>query len=145
MINPNDVADAAASKLVTNKVSLGITDAASIAEDTDAKDLRPPYCGVFANFENESIQESADSTQIGVPVEIKVLCSSSENKTAHLSFAEAFILANKVVTLLKGLLTVGSDEVVLMLRKRPFEILRNAADQSVVQVNFYYELKAVGE
>ncbi|MEW5799972.1 MAG: hypothetical protein AB1728_13305 [Bacteroidota bacterium] len=145
MINPNDVADAVAATLVANKTTLGITDASVIAEDADVKPMRPPHAGVFADFEYEAGQQTSDTTQICVPVEIKILCFSTECKTAALAFAEAFGIAVKIVALMKGVLTVGSDEVTLKIRKKPFEILRNSAEQSVVQVNVYYELTSVGE
>jgi hypothetical protein len=142
---PNDVADAIKDKLVTNKVSIGIKDALVLSEDSDAKSLRPPYAGIVMDFEDDSEQETPDTVQIGVPVEMKVLCSSTENKTAALSFQEAYAIANHVIMILKGSLTVGPNEIVLLLRKRPFSIIRNSAEQCVLQVNLYYTIDAVGE
>lgn len=143
MITPDLVATAVVAKLNTNKVSLAIKDAEEISEDTASK-LRPPWCGVFCDFDQESLNSSADDVQFEVPCEVKILCSSSDNKTAALSFAESFILANKVILLMKGVLAVESNEITLLLRKKPFEIIRNAADQCVLQVNMYYHLDAVG-
>ena len=145
MISPEVVAQAIADVLVTNKLAIGIKDSSVISEDTDAKPLRPPYAAVFIDFEDESNQESADTSQIGVPVETKILCSSGENKTAALSFAQAFQIALKVITQLKGSLTTDDGDVVMMLRKRPISIIRNTAEQCVVQANLYYNIDAIGE
>ncbi|MFZ4620967.1 MAG: hypothetical protein ACOYNS_10430 [Bacteroidota bacterium] len=145
MISPDEVTSAIAAKLEANKATLGIKDSAEFSEDADAKDLRPPYAGVFADFEDDASQEDPGTTQFDVPVEMKILCSSGSNKKAKHSFLEAFTIAGKVITLLKGALAVNSGEVVLMLRKRPFNIIRNSAEQTVVQVNLYYTIDAVGE
>jgi hypothetical protein len=144
MISPEVVAQTIAEVLVTNKVTIGIKDSSVISEDTDAKPLRPPYAAVFIDFEDEANQEAADTSQINVPVETKILCSSGENRTAALSFQEAFQIANKVITTLKGSLTTDDGEVVLMLRKRPFTIIRNSAEQCIVQANLYYTIDAIG-
>lgn len=145
MITPDEVTAAIAAKLNTNKVAIGIKDAIVFSEDSDTNGLRPPYAGVIADFEEDAEQEVPDTTQIGVPVETKILCSSGNNKNAASSFKEAFLIGNSVINTLKGALTVGSSEVVLLLRKRPFSIIRNSAEQAVIQVNLYYIIDAVGD
>lgn len=145
MITPDAVADAIKDKLITNKSSLSIKDASVLSEDSDVKGLRPPYAGVIVDFEEEAGNMTSDATLLDIPVELKILCSSGENKTAALSFREAFTIAGKVIELLKGPLTVSTEEIIILIRKRPFTIVRNAADQCVVQANLYYELKSVGE
>ncbi len=148
LIPPPDVVNAIAAKIGTNKTTVGVEDFGAISEDTKSGALRPPYAAVFQDFEKDSDQETGDSVMLAVPVEIKVLCSSSKNQTAALSFAEAFLIATKIITLIKGTLsvTVGAEtvEVQILLRKKPFDILMNKADQAIVQVNFYYEIDAVG-
>ncbi len=145
MTTPDAVAGAVKDKLIANKTALKIKDAQVLSEDTDDKGIRPPYAGVIVDFDEEAAGETSDTTQLDVPVEVKVLCSSSENKTAAASFQEAFTLASAVIKLLKGALTVDTEEVTLLLRKRPYTIVRNAADQCVIQANLYYQLSAVGE
>lgn len=148
MISPNNVETAVALKLNTNKATLGITKAEIISEDAEESKFRPPYCAVFADFQEPSDNTSADTVQMEVPCEIKVLCASSEKKSAALAFAEAFQLANDVVNLLRGEITVteGDTDITVFLfsRKKPFDIMRKAADGSVVQVNLYYLIDSVG-
>jgi len=145
MITPDLAAAAVREALLANKESIGIKDAAVLSEDTDSKPLRPPYAGVIADFEDESEQETGDTVQLDVPVEIKILCSSGEHKKASLAFQEAFTIATKVITHAKTTLTTEDGEFTLMLRKRPFTIIRNAADQCVIQANLYYYIGAIGE
>ncbi|NUN68833.1 MAG: hypothetical protein HUU02_03885 [Bacteroidetes bacterium] len=145
MITPDIAAAAVREVLHTNRASIGIKDAEVLSEDTDSKPLRPPYAGVIADFEDESLQATDDTVQIDVPVEIKILCSSGEHKNASLAFQEAFGIAIKVITHAKTTLTTDDGEFTLMLRKRPFTIIRNAADQCVIQANLYYYIGAIGE
>ncbi|KAB2967522.1 hypothetical protein [Zoogloea sp.] len=144
MITPDQVSEAVASKLIEHKQTVGVTDAASLSEDTDAKPLRPPYIGVIVDFEEESSAETGDNVLMDVPVEVKVLCASAENKSAALSFQQAWAMAEKSIALLKGVLSVEDEEVDLMLRRRPVTILRNSAEQCVIQVNLYFNINAVG-
>lgn len=149
LVPPSDVVEAIADKIALNHVLLGIKDSGAISQDTKSGELSPPYCVVFADFDQDAQSETGDSVLLGVPVEIKVLCSSGQNTKAALSFAEAFAIVNKAITLVKGTLpvTIGVEttEVQILLRKKPFDILSNKANQVLLQINFYYELDAVGE
>ncbi|MFA6470124.1 MAG: hypothetical protein WCW35_14610 [Bacteroidota bacterium] len=146
MILPNEVVDAIVSKILLNKSDLAITDCISISEDTKTKEIAPPYCAVFADFQSDSADITGDNVLLDVPVEIKILCSSGDNRSAAESFIEAFAIANKIMTLIRGIVTTsGGAEAEIITRRKPFEILTHKADQTIVQVNFYYELKSVGE
>ena len=144
MIEPDKVVTGGAAKMNLNLATLGITKASELSEDAEESKLRPPYCGIFADFDSESSYGTNDEVQVQVPVEIKILCCSAEKKTAALAFAEAFTIASKISQLMPGQLSVDGGEVTLFLRKKPFDIIRNASDGAVVQVNFYYHLDSVG-
>ncbi len=147
-IAPNYVVDALVQVITDNKVSIGVKKAVAISEDAEDKELQPPYCAAYANFELDSEQSTGEDMPLHIPVEIKILCSSKDNKSAALSFAESFRIANSVINLLRGPISVTIDSVAyqveIHVRKKPFEILKNTADQTIVQANLYYEIDTAG-
>lgn len=96
MIQPTLMIEKAVDVLRTNKVAIGITDAEEIAEDW-SKNLKPPYCGVYADTEEETDQQSAGADLIDVPISINVACCSAEAKDAKDSFNQAWAIARKVI------------------------------------------------
>lgn len=142
MINPDDIAQAVNTLIHDNRSTVGNKDEAVLSEDQTSQ-LKPPYCGVFADFEIEAEGMWGNDVLQNLPAEIKILVCSSKNKTAAESIAECLTIAEAVITLCRKSYTVGTETVQLHIRPRPFEWLSKKADQSVLQINFYFYMVAL--
>jgi hypothetical protein len=131
-----------------NKNAIGVNGAEEISEDW-SKNLKPPYCGVFADTEEESEQVSTMGDLIDIPISIKIVCCSSEKRTARDAMNEAWSIARKILQYVKGEYTFNQADletdpgkptytVLLRPKRMPREILSKTAKQSVVQVNLFY-------
>ena len=148
MIPPGKMIEKVVALLNANKQAIGIKAAIEISEEP-SKNLTPPYCGVFADTENETDQAATNNMLLAVPIEVKVWCFSSEKQTGAQSFAQAWEIARNAASKIVGPYTFTPEEmeiesevsktVPLKLRKRPRDVQAKKAKQSVVVLNLYYE------
>ncbi len=101
MVTPSQVIAAILTKLNANLEDVGIKQAEEASEDIQDSQLKPPYCLVYANFE-DAAKVSDGGTPFDIPITIGVACVSTDKATASESFSEAFTIATEVIKLLQG-------------------------------------------
>lgn len=101
MTTPTQVIAAIVAKLNANLSTVGIKQVEEASEDIQDSQLKPPYCLVYANFE-DAAKVSDGGTPFDIPITIGVACVSTEKISAAESFSEAFTIAAEVIKLLQG-------------------------------------------
>lgn len=101
MTTPSQVIAAIIDKIEDNLDDIGINQVEEASEDIQDSELAPPYCLVYANFE-DAAKVSDGGNPFDIPVTIGVACVSADKKTASESFSEAFSVATEIIKLLPG-------------------------------------------
>lgn len=147
MVTPSQVIAAVIAKIEAAKEDLGIKQVAEGSEDVKAEWLKPPYCLVYANFE-DAAKVSDGGTPFDIPITIGVACVSTEHKTASAAFTEAFTIATKIIKLCQGdydILIESPDvyePIVLKSKDIPLRIgtVSSAISSVICFFNYYINL-----
>lgn len=148
MIQPSLMIEKVVALLIANKADIGINGADEVSEDW-SKNLKPPYCLVYADTDEETDYQSAAADLIDVPITINIMCCSGEGKTAKETFDQAWAIARKVLQYAHSDFTFNQADletdpgkptqtVQLRPKKMPREISSKTAKQSVVITRMYY-------
>lgn len=101
MTTPSQVIAAIIDKIEDNLDEIGINQVEEASEDIQDSELAPPYCLVYANFE-DAAKVSDGGNPFEIPITIGIACVSGEHKSAADSFSEAFTIATEVIKLIPG-------------------------------------------
>ena len=142
MVTPSQVIVAVVEKIDLNKEDLGVEQVAEGSEDVKAEWLKPPYCLVYANFE-DAAKVSDGGTPFDIPITIGVACVSTEKKTAAEAFSEAFTIATKVIMLCQGDFDIGTEPIVLKSKDIPLRIGTVSSAISSVICFFTYQINLI--
>lgn len=139
MINPSNVVTQVITdiKALGGYAALGLDDVIEINEKR-SKDLKPPYIGVFADFEDEANERDSALSLISLPVKIRVWIFSADYKTAKEGFAEAWTILDVIKDAPLGLKTVSSKKITIVFDPVPIRIMSNSPDQVVLALHYNY-------
>ena len=139
MINPSDVVTQVITdiKALAGYAALKLDDVIEISEKR-SKDMKPPYVGVFADFEDEANERDSSLSLINLPIKIKVWIFSSDYKTAKEAFAEAWNILDTIKDASLGTKTIDTKKITLVFDLVPIRIMANAPDQVVLALHYNY-------
>ena len=144
MVTPSQVIAAVIDKLNDNLEDVGIQQVEEGSEDIQESALKPPYCLVYANFE-DAAKVSDGGTPFDIPITIGVACVSTDKKTAAEAFSEAFTIATEVIKLCQGDYDIGTESLVLKAKDVPMRVGVVSSVISSVICFFTYSINLIYE
>lgn len=140
MINPSDLISnlIADIKAMDGYNDLGLDDIIEINEKPSKK-VKPPYAGIYFDYDKTADQRSSVDELLALPVSIKIMLFSGGYETAGKAFAEIFEIANTIKDNIHSEFLVDTKTVKLYWDEIPFQVLQKTASQSVLRLNLFYK------
>jgi len=140
-MTPSEVLSLLKDFLLENKSTLCINGVEEASEDFSVN-LKAPYLCIYTDF-NEDCELASSGKIIDLPIEVKILVFSNQAKTAAITFENAFSITHKLINLFPKVITNTTNRAYISFRDKPIEILVKKKEQSVIQLNLFYNMSIV--